>query len=54
MGFLLVRWPNAPNLLSVAIGICMIASNRMSMTGSGIVSGDHQANDFVALRPNGP
>jgi hypothetical protein len=52
MCFLLVRWTNEPDL-RVAIGICMIASNRMSMTGSGIVS-NHQANDFAALRPNGP
>jgi hypothetical protein len=53
MRFLLVGWTNEPDF-RCAIGICMFASNRMSMTGSGIVSGDHQANGFAALRPNGP
>jgi hypothetical protein len=53
MRFLLVRWTNEPDL-SRAMGICMFASNRMSMTGSGIVSGDHHANGFAALPPNGP
>jgi hypothetical protein len=53
MRFLLVRWTNVPEL-RVAIGICMFASNRVSMMRSGIVGGDHQANDLAALRPIGP
>jgi hypothetical protein len=53
MRFLLVRWTNEPDLRR-AIGICMFASNRTSITGSGIVNGDHRANDLVALPPNGP
>jgi hypothetical protein len=53
MRFLLFVWTNDPDLRR-AIGICMFASNRMSIAGSGTVSGDHRANDFVALPPNGP